>query len=157
MALSNQEEWRLADQGEGAVRPWLEKAAPELRDSDGNDSYLDAFGDNICQRDLEVLAESGWPRFRASLEKALEKGIEGWLEDDLALTTPWGFALEDIRTPVTFWAGMLDQFLSYRHTVWMGERVRGANVHLYGNEGHLSLRLRHMGAMALDVVTRAGW
>ena len=152
MAPSNQEEWRLADQGEDAVRPFLDKLV-----ATSDDITVEGYADCFCPQDRAAL-EAADPEVRAARSaKGLERGVEGWLEDDLAMTTPWGFDLDEIDVPVSFWAGRQDRFVSFRHTLWMGERVPGASVHVIGDEGHLSLRLRHMDAMVQEVLSQAGW
>jgi pimeloyl-ACP methyl ester carboxylesterase len=157
MGLSNQEEWRLADEGEAAVRPWLEKAVADMHPEDGSDSFAAMFGDALSDEDRAFLEAGAGAIFMASFAKAVETGIEGWLEDDIALVTPWGFDLETITTPVTFWTGKQDQFVSWWHTVWMAQRVPGADLHVLAGEGHMSLRQHHLPAMVQDLLTRAGW
>lgn len=157
MGLSNQEEWRLADEGEDAVRPWLEHAYEELLDSSIED-FIDMADDSVAPVDREVWLAPDAPPMGASIQKALENGIEGWLEDDMAMTIlDWGFELEDIATPVTFWTGRLDQFVSWKHTVWMAERVPGAHLHVHGDEGHVSLKHHHFPEILHDVLRLAGW
>ena len=157
MALSNQRLWRLADQGEAMIRPALEVEAAKLADVNSIETFADNFDDSVAAVDREAMLAPDGPPMAASMSKALENGIEGWLEDDIAMTTPWGFALEDITTPVTFWTGRLDQFVSWKHTVWMAERVPGAHLHVHGDEGHISLKKNHFPEILQDVLDRAGW
>jgi pimeloyl-ACP methyl ester carboxylesterase len=157
MALSNQEEWRLADQGEGAVRPWLEKAASDMHPEEGTDGVVDLFGDSISAVDRQVMETSAGANLSARFAKAIEAGIEGWLEDDLALTTPWGFDPAEVARPVTFWTGKQDYFVSYKHTVWLAERVPAADLHVFAEHGHLSLRPAYLNQIVDDLVRRAAW
>jgi len=157
MGLSNQEEWRLADQGEEAVRTWLENAAVQMRPAEGKDGVEALFGDSLSEEDRQFLAAGAGAVFLASFAKSIETGIEGWLEDDIALVTPWGFDLETITTPVTFWTGRQDQFISWWHTAWMARRVPGADLHVLAAEGHMSLRQHYLPAMIDDLVGKAGW
>ena len=157
MALSNQEEWRLADQGADAVLPFLEKVAPTMRAEDSPTVFLEQFGDCVAEPDRVVYAESDPVVRAAGLAKCVERGVEGWLEDDLAMVTPWGFELEGITRPVSFWAGRQDLFISYRHTVWMAERVPSADVHLLGAEGHFGPWAHHGDAIVQDLISKAGW
>jgi pimeloyl-ACP methyl ester carboxylesterase len=157
MALSNQEEWRLADQGEDAVRPWLERAQEELRGR-SIEHFIETFDDAVAQVDRDAWLAPDAPPMGPAIQKALENGIEGWLEDDLAMTVlDWGFALTDITTPVTFWTGRLDQFVSWTHTVWMAQQVPGAHLHVHGDEGHVSLKHHHFPEILHDVLRIAGW
>ena len=157
MGLSNQEEWHLADQGEEAVRPWLEKSAADMHPEEGTDGILDLFDDSVSEVDKRTMASSAGANLSARFAKAIEVGIEGWLEDDLALTTPWGYDPADVARPVTFWTGKQDWFVSYKHTVWLAERVPSADLHVFADHGHLSLRPAYLTQIVDDLVTRAGW
>jgi pimeloyl-ACP methyl ester carboxylesterase len=159
MAVSNQEEWLLADAGEAVVRPFLEQATTAMLDPSSGSMYENdgQYADCVCPQDLAAL-RAAEPELRsARFAKAAERGIEGWLEDDLALTTPWGFSLDEIDKPVSFWAGREDLFVSYRHTLWMGQRVRSADIHVLADEGHLSVKQHHLDRMVQDLLDKAGW
>lgn len=157
MGLSNQEEWLLADQGEAAVRPWIEKAVADLQPSESGESFIEQFADSFSEADREAMATGSGALMMASIAKAVERGIEGWVEDDLALTTPWGFDLGAITTPVTLWTGKQDQFVSYWHCAWLAREIPGADLHIYANRGHMSLRRHHLPEMLDDLLTKAGW
>jgi pimeloyl-ACP methyl ester carboxylesterase len=157
MGLSNQEEWRLADQGEEAVRPWLEENAKHLRPRDDQPAFDDLFDDCFSEPDKKAFAEESGDLMKARFAKAVESGIEGWFGDDIALTTPWGFEPESVTTPVSFWTGKQDWFVSYRHTVWLAERVPNGDLHVFADEGHMSLRQHHLTEMMNDLFERAGW
>jgi hypothetical protein len=42
-------------------------------------------------------------------------GVDGWVEDCLALTKPWGFALSEVTTPASVWYGVADVLASKDH------------------------------------------
>lgn len=157
MAISNQRLWRLADQGEAVLRPVLEQEAAKLADLVTIEVFADSFEDAVAAVDREAMLAPDAPPMAAATRKAFENGIEGWIEDDIAMTTPWGFAVEDITTPVTFWTGRLDKFVSWKHTLWMAERVPGSHLHVHGDEGHISLKKNHFPEILQDVLDRAGW
>jgi pimeloyl-ACP methyl ester carboxylesterase len=157
MATSNQRLWRLADQGEDAIRPALEEQRALLFDAESVETFIGNFDDSVAAVDREAMLDPDGPPMAASTRKALENGIEGWVQDDIAMTTPWGFDLRDITTPVSFWTGRLDQFVSWKHTVWMAERVPGSHLHVHGDEGHISLKAHHFPEILRDVLDRAGW
>lgn len=156
MAASNHEEWALADQGEAAVRPWLEEHGPVLRDRPVEE-FIDLFEDAIPEIDRHFMTTESAERMAAGWRKGLESGIEGWLEDDIALTTPWGFDIASVTIPLVFWSGRLDAFVSSDHTVWMAERAPGSDLHLLGSHGHISLQRTQLPAIVADLVEKAGW
>lgn len=157
MGLSNQEEWRLADQGEDAVRPWIEKEAADMRPDLGPDGFMKLFGDSVSDEDRAAMQTASGLNMAQRFAKAIEVGIEGWLEDDLAFVTPWGYDLTAITTPVSFWSGKQDQFVSYWHCVWMAREVPSGDVHVYADKGHVSLRQEHFPEILADLLDRAGW
>ncbi|MFF0145717.1 pimeloyl-ACP methyl ester carboxylesterase [Amycolatopsis sulphurea] len=155
MAASNHEEWALADQGIEAVRPWLERHGAEIRENPVA-NFVELTSDALPDVDRAViLGDAG--RVGAGLAKALENGIEGWLEDDIALTTPWGFDLPSVTTPVAFWAGRQDKFISCRHTAWMALQIPGSDLHLLAEHGHLSLMRALLPELLGDLIRKAGW
>ena len=166
MAASNQEEWRLADQGAEVVRAWLEdvvdahlRAGVESGEADAageaGDAMLEQFNDCFSPPDLAVMTRERAPRRAQVFAKAVETGIHGWWEDDIAMTIPWGFDLAEITVPVAVWTGRQDRFISPNHSVWLAQRVPGADLHILGGEGHLSLKARHFDAVVLDLLAKA--
>jgi pimeloyl-ACP methyl ester carboxylesterase len=69
----------------------------------------------------------------------LAHGVDGWLDDDLAFTEPWGFAAEDIRVPTLVVQGEADRFVPPSHGRWLAERIPQAEAWLRPDDGHLTL------------------
>jgi len=156
MGQSNVDEWVLADQGAEVVRPWLEKEAAELLQP--GVTMADEYDDSFPEVDKVILrSEEAAARMAAGLQKSLENGIEGWLEDDIALTTPWGFDLSAVTTPVAFWSGRQDQAVSTWHTAWLAQHVPGSDLHVIAAHGHVSLPRALMPEIIADLVRKAGW
>lgn len=71
--------------------------------------------------------------------EGLAAGIEGWVEDGLALIRDWGFDLADIRLPVLLRHGREDRFVPVTHGEWLAARITRAEVDIREGDGHLTL------------------
>ena len=78
--------------------------------------------------------------------------MDGWLDDDLAFTRPWGFDLGAITVPTYVWQGSEDLMVPFAHGHWLVDQIPGVTSHLEQGEGHLSIGLGAMGRM-LDELT----
>ena len=73
---------------------------------------------------------------------ASRQGATGLLEDNLVLVRPWGFDVSAIDVPVSIWQGAHDLMVPFAHGQWLAGQVAGASVHLFDDEGHVSLLSR---------------
>lgn len=71
------------------------------------------------------------------VRRAFMTGVWGWVDDDLAFLTPWGFDLEEIAVPVTIRYGAKDVLVPAAHGRWLSEHVPGARVFVTDDSGHL--------------------
>src|SRR6266581_8324411 len=80
------------------------------------------------------------PEGRAALARALTEALrisgDGWIDDDLAFVSPWGFELESIRAAVAIWGGEVDRLVPVAHAYYLAERIPGARLHVIPNMGH---------------------
>jgi pimeloyl-ACP methyl ester carboxylesterase len=77
----------------------------------------------------------------AEFRQAVAVGVDGWLDDDLAFTRPWGFALDAVTVPTYLWQGSEDLMVPFSHGQWLRERIPGAVAHLEEGRGHLDILL----------------
>ena len=70
---------------------------------------------------------------------AVENGVAGWRDDDLAFARDWGFELSSITIPVAVWQGRQDRMVPYAHGEWLVAEIPNARAHLFEDEGHVSL------------------
>ena len=143
MAEENVEEFSLALKGRDAVRPYLEAALPGMRQVSAA-GVSEAFGSLISPVDHEALTGDLAEFLASSCREAVRVGLGGWLDDDLAFATHWGFDLGAITRPVALWQGREDRMVPFAHGEWLAAHVSGARAHLLDDQGHLSLGSAHL-------------
>jgi pimeloyl-ACP methyl ester carboxylesterase len=62
------------------------------------------------------------------------EGLDGWIDDYLALTKPWGFDLQAITAPTDIWYGSMDDNTTMDHTEWLLANVPGATGRKYDGD-----------------------
>jgi pimeloyl-ACP methyl ester carboxylesterase len=56
---------------------------------------------------------------------------------------------------VAVWQGRQDRMVPYAHGEWLAAEIRGAEAHLFEDEGHVSL-VRRIDEVLADLVRLAG-
>jgi pimeloyl-ACP methyl ester carboxylesterase len=154
MGEENIAEFSAAIGGEAQLRPYLLRGREQLRDITAADvaSSLETL---LCGADRAALTGEFAQDLAASFREAVRAGVEGWLDDDLAFTRPWGFALEEISVPAMIWQGSADLMVPITHGQWLASRVPGVSAHLEPGEGHLSVALGAVDRMLDELVAAA--
>lgn len=138
MGPENVDEFGAALNGEPALREWMAKNAEPMRTITGP-GLADAFGGLIPQVDRDALVGGFADEMAAVMRRALSHGFDGWIDDDIAFTKDWGFALAAIRAPVTVWQGDLDLMVPFAHGRWLAKAIPGASSKMVPGHGHVSL------------------
>jgi pimeloyl-ACP methyl ester carboxylesterase len=138
MGPENHEEFGAAVAGRHALEPYLEKEAGEMTTVTA-ERIAEALGGLVSPVDKAYATGEFAERLLTSFRRACLHGIEGWAEDDLAFTRPWGFETSDITVPVSVWQGAQDRMVPFSHGKWLAANIPGATVHLDDDQGHLSL------------------
>jgi pimeloyl-ACP methyl ester carboxylesterase len=71
--------------------------------------------------------------------QALEGGLVGMVDDDLATVAPWGFDPRQVRPPVLLLHGGQDRVAPSSHAKWLASRIRSAELWLRPDDGHISV------------------
>ena len=146
MGEENVDEFGAAVAGEDALRAYLDEQ---------RDAMLEITGPQIAEEmatllppvDKAQLSGSFGDFLAEEFRQAVSHGVDGWLDDDLAFTRPWGFAPADVTVPTYLWQGSDDLMVPFAHGEWLAERIPGVTAHLEQGEGHLSIGLGAMERM----------
>jgi pimeloyl-ACP methyl ester carboxylesterase len=138
MGDDNVAEFSAATAGRPALEAFLTTAAEGMSEVEAAD-IVAALGDLISDVDRAALV-GGFAEFlAAAFRRAVAQGVAGWLDDDLAFARDWGFALADIRVPVSLWQGDQDRMVPFTHGQWLAANLPTVTPHLLPGQGHLSL------------------
>jgi pimeloyl-ACP methyl ester carboxylesterase len=130
MSAANVEEFQAAAQGERTYRPLVERLAADAMDSieEGGIQVAEEYG--LPESDRRALAarqeEHG---YLERMERTYRHGVDGWLDDCIAFTRPWGFELSELTTPTSVWYAPADVLASREHHEYLLSVVPGARRH----------------------------
>ena len=103
--------------------------------------------------DAAVLRDSR--AFEACFEsqrQAWRVSAEGVMVDAEIYARPWGFPLEEVRTPVRLWHGKTDRSFSFRLAEQVAQRLPNCQARFVEAAGHYSLPIRHMHEILADLM-----
>jgi pimeloyl-ACP methyl ester carboxylesterase len=145
-------EWALA--GEETLTRELEREAREiLVRVDQNPDALFG-GIELSASDRGVLERPDVREvLQASTREMFTQGVSGWVDDDMALISPWGFDVQEIQIPVEIRYGESDVLVPAAHGRWLGAHVPGASVTVDRDGGHLSTPDEHLERLCALVET----
>jgi pimeloyl-ACP methyl ester carboxylesterase len=143
MGEDNLIEFGKALEGEAALRPLTEEHAAAARDH-GVAELVEAMRTLIGEADRAVLTGRFAEYFLACERHAFESGADGWIDDDLAFTLPWGFDVSAIARPVLLLQGEDDLMVPPSHGRWLAERIPGVEARIDAADGHLTLVERRL-------------
>ncbi|ERS99004.1 hypothetical protein HMPREF1624_04199 [Sporothrix schenckii ATCC 58251] len=154
----NVEEFRAAAAGEPALRAFCDAMRSEIR-AGGPAGVVAAFDTILSDVDKAATQDpaNGLRDYLFHvLDDGLHAGVDGWIDDDLEFTRPWGFDLAEIDVPVLLYQGSDDKMVPYAHGQWFAKHLPAASLraHLIEGEGHVSLVAK--GAELLTELVAAG-
>ena len=71
--------------------------------------------------------------------RAMEGGLGGMVDDDLAYVAPWGFDPAQVTSPVLIVQGGQDRIAPSSHGKWLAHQIRSAELWLRPDDGHISV------------------
>jgi pimeloyl-ACP methyl ester carboxylesterase len=144
MGEGNHAEFAAAREGRERLTEYCRADAAEIT-STRPEQMAEAMRPHLSDVDAQALTGELAAHMLASVTEALAPGVEGWVDDDFAFLSPWGFDPEDVRVPVLVWQGRHDLMVPADHGRWLREHVAGAEGEVLEDEGHLTLVVNRIG------------
>lgn len=138
MGESNVAEFRAALKGREACELFVEEEASELLRADPT-TIEQAFRSLLSPVDAAVLTTDFANFVVRSVREGIGKTRNGWVDDEIAFTTPWGFELSQIRIPVMLMHGEHDRMVPISHGKWLASRIANVEARFLAGDGHLTL------------------
>jgi pimeloyl-ACP methyl ester carboxylesterase len=138
MGEGNVAEFGAAAAGEDVLRAALEAEAAGLAASSAEE-LIAAMSTLLSPPDVAVVTGPLGEYLLGSFARGLARGADGWVDDDLAFTRPWGFDLTAIARPALVVQGRQDLMVPRPHGDWLASRIPGAEAWFSEDEGHLTL------------------
>lgn len=153
MGEGNIVEFGLAQQGEEALRPALEGDFDNI-DALDVAGFIEAMRPFLSGVDAAALDGELGPYLLDSFRRSLARSVDGWVDDDIAFTRPWGFELDAIRVPILVIQGRHDLMVPWAHGEWLVRNLPSAEAWLREDEGHLTLFLNVVAELHEWLLTR---
>jgi pimeloyl-ACP methyl ester carboxylesterase len=134
----NVAEWEAALAGPDVLEPLLREDAAEMLAATP-DEMRDVMLSVLTPVDQASMTGEFGAYLHATLRGGLADRVDGWRDDNIAFTKPWGFDLSVIRIPVLLWQGVHDLMVPPSHGRWLAERIPGVEAHISEDDGHLTL------------------
>ncbi|MFJ5553542.1 alpha/beta fold hydrolase [Streptomyces sp. NPDC093225] len=100
---------------------------------------LDELRPELTDHDRMIVSDAGLRRMlEANYREGLRTSAYGWIDDVIALCSPWGFDPADIRCPVLLWHGEQDVFSPVGHSRWLARRIPGATATIEPAAAHFA-------------------
>lgn len=154
MGEENIVEFGNALQGEATLRPYLDNEREHLGQATPAD-LIAGMSTILPPIDKQVLTGEVGDDLAANFHEGLRLGVDGWLDDDLAFTKPWGFALTEVSAPTHVWQGSEDKMVPFAHGQWLAEHTPSVTAHLEHGEGHLSIAIGSIDRMLQALLAAA--
>jgi pimeloyl-ACP methyl ester carboxylesterase len=150
MGEGNEIEFGAALEGEEPLRKLLVLWREEILAA-GEQGTFASLQSVLSSPDQKVMTGDFARHVHESFSLALENGVDGWADDDLAFTRPWGFELDRLAVPVFLWQGEHDLMVPPAHGRWLADAIPGCRARLLPDDGHLTVLLNRPAEILADL------
>jgi pimeloyl-ACP methyl ester carboxylesterase len=145
MGHDNLVEFGLAMAGREHIGPFATAAAAEMLEN--LEDLAASIQTLVAEPDRIALGGPIGRWWADNLRVSFSTGADGWVDDDLAFVTPFGFEIGAVSPPTLVVHGHLDRFVPINHGRWLSGAVPGAESWLLADEAHLSLLSNHVSSV----------
>jgi pimeloyl-ACP methyl ester carboxylesterase len=140
MDANNVRETSWAVAGEEVAARELEREAAELLARIESDASAVLGADwQLAPVDRAALARPELADvIREAFGEAFRNGVWGWVDDDLAFVSGWGFDPAEIRVPTRVVYGAADALVPAGHGEWLASHIPGAELVVERELGHFA-------------------
>ncbi|TLS40979.1 alpha/beta hydrolase, partial [Streptomyces montanus] len=93
--------------------------------------------DGLTESDRRIVSDPAMSEMLLrNFREALSTSAYGWIDDDLAFLSHWGFDPARITRPVLLWHGALDTLSPVGHFEWLAQHIPRARPVLAPEAGH---------------------
>jgi pimeloyl-ACP methyl ester carboxylesterase len=133
----NVDEFKAALQGEDTYRQLTErerKTTLERLDQGRSDFFGDTY--EMAESDRLLMAKH-LALAADQLTNGLAHGVDGWVDDGIAFTKPWGFDLSSVRAPLSLTYGRQDTLVPAAHGDWLAAHLQVSRLVINDESGHM--------------------
>ena len=92
----------------------------------------------FTRADHEALADT-WSWLNTVAGLAMDAGPDGFIDDNLACVTPWGFDPAQLDVPTLLLHGDRDRVVPPSHSEWLARNCPSTELRLSSGDGHISV------------------
>lgn len=134
------DEINAALEGRAALEAFTENETYSIKSATA-EQLVAVFQNYISPPDAEVLTKDYAQFTLDSILTGIHESREGWVDDNLAFISDWGFSLDQIKVPVLLMQGAQDHIVPLSHYEWLAVNIPGVDARLLPDDGHLSLKV----------------
>lgn len=142
MGEDNIEEFNAALAGRDTLESYIEPLVPDILSATDPKAIVKDMQSLLCPADVAVIKEDYAVFMINTTREGIEARRDGWIDDDIAFFTPWGFNLSQIQVPILLLHGEQDQMVPVSHGKWLASEIDTAEASILPDDGHLTLKFR---------------